>query len=549
MHNCLRIPEIVTLIFQYVYENDENDKQHAKTVANLARTCKAFTSPALGILWHETTLTRFLSLLPDDSWTSKHTFSELSGHGWNPRKGMDFTRIPTPVEWERFRLYANRVKKLEITFPKYDSKIGQRIADVHPSMICALPRYGCLPSLRHLRCAFAGLSRPFFETFLVPSLTTIEFRYHYHGHHQSFDFFAQKFMLELPTKVPRLQKLVVTIDEPSCSCETHDNIAASFSLDEPLRNLPSLRHLSHPFNISYDTIRHLGSATQAIEVFESTTDIGVFIKCVNGKTGLFPSLRYLGVRCDKLAPFETLFAKFPPTQLHGLRVVYTNPVSPTPQELFHFFTLLVDHVSRTNFISLQIIHDPQLGFVRPSGQLATCDHLQPLFSLKKLEHLELGLHYPVYLNEHDDGPERVAKAWPRIKTLYLQHHVADLTKPDMTLGQLALFAEHCPNLESLRLTLDLTTLPEPEPLNSPGNGPACSKVKNLNLMHTVTMGEHQEEPVAMILSSLFPSLKTIEFHRYPELEFWDRILEQAQTFSMIRKQERRRLWGPITNSA
>jgi len=63
MHPCLRTPELLLNIFQYVRDSDDphDDGLNRGTLAGLARTCRDFTEPALDTLWYS--MDSFLPLL------------------------------------------------------------------------------------------------------------------------------------------------------------------------------------------------------------------------------------------------------------------------------------------------------------------------------------------------------------------------------------------------------------------------------------------------------------------------------------------------------
>jgi hypothetical protein len=64
MHRCLRIQELLSIIFRYVLVQE--------TLARLARTCTDFRDPALNELWHtQNTILPLFKCLPRDAWVIK----------------------------------------------------------------------------------------------------------------------------------------------------------------------------------------------------------------------------------------------------------------------------------------------------------------------------------------------------------------------------------------------------------------------------------------------------------------------------------------------
>jgi hypothetical protein len=72
MHRALSIPEIAQMVCTSIgpLDDDMPDEEAHHALAALTRTCVAFHSPALDILWFKTTVTRILiGCMPEDLWT------------------------------------------------------------------------------------------------------------------------------------------------------------------------------------------------------------------------------------------------------------------------------------------------------------------------------------------------------------------------------------------------------------------------------------------------------------------------------------------------
>jgi len=76
MHACLRTPELLLNIFNYVHDDEVNERDFLKrrprtaTLPALARTCRDFTEPALDIIWRSLpSLMPLLACIPVDRWT------------------------------------------------------------------------------------------------------------------------------------------------------------------------------------------------------------------------------------------------------------------------------------------------------------------------------------------------------------------------------------------------------------------------------------------------------------------------------------------------
>lgn len=82
MHRCLLLSDILYPIIQFIQQDDElledgtcNDDPSPlgkQTLASLARTCRAFTSPALDMLWTRLdSLDPLIKLLPSRIWSKE----------------------------------------------------------------------------------------------------------------------------------------------------------------------------------------------------------------------------------------------------------------------------------------------------------------------------------------------------------------------------------------------------------------------------------------------------------------------------------------------
>lgn len=68
MHPCLRTPEILSQIFDYVYTAQSGPTD----IATLAATCRAFHEPALYILWrYLPSLVPLVKCLPGDAYETE----------------------------------------------------------------------------------------------------------------------------------------------------------------------------------------------------------------------------------------------------------------------------------------------------------------------------------------------------------------------------------------------------------------------------------------------------------------------------------------------
>ncbi|KAG2072778.1 hypothetical protein BDR04DRAFT_1152880 [Suillus decipiens] len=93
MHHALRVEDIVYAVLEHL--------ESFADVVNVAKTCKALSDPALNMLWSEQiSIIPLMKCLPEDTWEVGED------------QAINFSREPTPAEWERLELNAARVRQL-----------------------------------------------------------------------------------------------------------------------------------------------------------------------------------------------------------------------------------------------------------------------------------------------------------------------------------------------------------------------------------------------------------------------------------------------------
>ncbi|KDQ57887.1 hypothetical protein JAAARDRAFT_193372 [Jaapia argillacea MUCL 33604] len=129
MHPVLLINELLSIIFEYAYEEDPAD------VAVLARTCRAFMEPALNELWAcQLNLAPLIMCTPGDLWAGEPL---EDGHA-----RLDFLRQPIDSDWARFDFYARRIPEFDLyPFKQLSVPIFTALAQRQP----------CTPILPNLR--------------------------------------------------------------------------------------------------------------------------------------------------------------------------------------------------------------------------------------------------------------------------------------------------------------------------------------------------------------------------------------------------------------
>ncbi|KAJ7161165.1 hypothetical protein C8R46DRAFT_1223476 [Mycena filopes] len=98
-------------------------RENHRDLISFALTCKTFMDPALDVVWTEIDgLVRSLNVLPSTA------FRKVD------REEYIFTD-PSPESWDRFDLYAGKVRRINFTGDELDLAICGRVAQLHPESL------------------------------------------------------------------------------------------------------------------------------------------------------------------------------------------------------------------------------------------------------------------------------------------------------------------------------------------------------------------------------------------------------------------------------
>jgi hypothetical protein len=179
--------------------------------------------------------------------------------------------------------------------------------------------------------------------------------------------------------------------------------------------------------------------------------------------------------------------------------------------------------ARCSHITLQTLGIPTGRRLQDDTDVSftiTGDVLRHLFCFKNMVSVSLG--QPFRFNLHDGDIFDLASSWPRLEVLVLKGSCAPSR---VTLRALYAFAQHCPALSYLEITLDATV---PAGLESDGSeGRTCQT--SLTKIHFEYSSIASAPPVAAFLSATFPNLTLLLFSYNYEVEpeseealYWDR---------------------------
>ncbi|KAJ7623878.1 hypothetical protein DFH06DRAFT_757959 [Mycena polygramma] len=152
MHRCLRIQEILDIIFSVVLHLDD-----PRWPAALARVCRTFETPALDVLWRtQNTLNNILYTLPSD-------LTYIS------RRRVRILRPIVAADWARPLTYTARVRSLTCNSLPDD---GMDCDAVH-ALAMSMPGPCLFPGLQRLKWACTGEEFRYIPVVLAPTLANI----------------------------------------------------------------------------------------------------------------------------------------------------------------------------------------------------------------------------------------------------------------------------------------------------------------------------------------------------------------------------------------
>ncbi|KAF8440837.1 hypothetical protein L210DRAFT_3538419 [Boletus edulis BED1] len=155
MHQALKIQEILFIIFGYSSSESvsQSGYSESRTLAALARTCRAFKEPALSVLWRVLIdLSPLARCLPEASNLLRNVGTQYS-----------FTRPLTKTEWDTLQSYTRRVRSILDFYCGLDEGSLRTISDRCPadgqiSTLCMVYMQG------KTRASYTCLSHPCFSS-------------------------------------------------------------------------------------------------------------------------------------------------------------------------------------------------------------------------------------------------------------------------------------------------------------------------------------------------------------------------------------------------
>ncbi|KAJ7934127.1 hypothetical protein B0H13DRAFT_2650255 [Mycena leptocephala] len=455
MHRCLQIHEMVDLIVSHLHLS-------SGALALLARTCTIFHNPALNILWREQYgLDNLLRCMPSGLFV-------VEGGVWRLQRPI------LPTDWNRALQYMQRVK--EFHSPWFDNAHG---SDILPVLTMCLPGDCLFPNLRTLQWSHADDNHfHHIHIFLNRQLSRIVIL--------SKTPLPQLSILSmLPRKCPSLKS--VSIHLPPRNLPTEPSIQASISafaqqlnqiefLHMPLLDVAAVRHVAELPTLHSLELRMVPMTLQSLPLDTS-----------------FINLRHLAlldVNVDSASHFLSSCAN---AALVSLAV--NVAARPRPGALDLFITALAQCTcSHSTLTSLT------LDLSLPDGSPITPQSLCPLFCFKELSHVDIKSEAGFDLD--DSFILEMTHVWRHLKNLQFREDVPCIPL-GVTLECLRIFSGNCPDLRTLHLSFDASTLHTSQ---GEKNCVAQTMVGALDVAYS-----HISTPsfIAGFISTVFPNLRHI----------------------------------------
>jgi hypothetical protein len=463
MHHCLFITEILYLICEEIWLGVE---QRHKTLATMARCCRAFEAPALDVLWRvQDSLKPLLACLPADIWQERDSVRCLvRSNGVDSvgrqKRSPSQSRAINPADMIRFDHYAKRINMLTVTLSK-------SMADIMET----LSRTGSLfPNLHNLGAR--AVSDTSADPLLVPSLKALKILIRSETEDTSPMF------SNLALKCPAVVHLSLCIFrgrtrqplpfEHICCWKDLHSLSARLSDSRALAHLSTMHSLSvlniylpiHPIHLVPERFTFRTLKKLVLETYPAS--------CIDFLCSIrAPSLVTLNITMSSYVhPWECVF------EVIGQRLC-DSPLS----ELF-------------------------LSTGRSRRPLTPMDRFRPLYIFANMTTF---VYVPQFLLD-DNGIREMASAWPNLRTLRLPSAPqwrTDKPASKVSLGGLAFLVQTCQNLTDLELEIDARIYVDPLP------HPVTPNVvmREMNLQVSPIEGV---ERIVVFLARVLPNLRKIK---------------------------------------
>jgi len=289
----------------------------------------------------------------------------------------------------------------------------------------------------------------------------------------------------------------------------------SHSLSSAIFHLPHLRCLHTHCVLSREATTHLMDLPYLLKLsFYSFEAIPQRVS----DAPTFHALRDLRVEATLAEKVIELLSCMTSCQLRGISLAFNDGLTP-PGTWSRLCSTIGTHISHSSLQSVRLENHRPKAVEVDQSELLEFDMIRPLLSLSNIRNLTLVI--PVGLDLDDAGFEELARAFPRLENLDLSHAIPFHLRPRATLGGLYAFAQYCPNISDLIVSIDASNVDNFPPLARPSDSPVCLAFERSPIQDAQWVGSK--------LSAMFSNIRSLHgfddagSHSDPEQDDWEDV--------------------------
>ncbi|KAL1674498.1 hypothetical protein EV122DRAFT_269385 [Schizophyllum commune] len=509
MHPCLQVAEITSCVCEMILDYDDlkpASREDINTVASFARTCRAIYAPANHALWGTVThLAIFVvCTMPKGLWKRSRVKDNeevqytIAAHP---------TRNIKPEDLDRIRFYAPFIHTLYIGL-NWSVELSQR--GYASFLKAAGPAF--FPNLRALAWNADYVDVDYMEGLLTPSIRNMHF------YTDSLDENDVAVMREVRQQCPQIQRFRYAATKGTefafaCAEELFD---IAFEYDLVAYSTAFLNEAKIPFLAARKNLRKL------------CVDVDLFCLGAAMPTGAplyslppnsFGTIQELILHCP--LPIATVMDLLTKSSFTDLRALTLRPFPLQPQDFVNIIMAVPTAVEHAELLErLDIFEGSPSSWQDVLEATLNEKVLKPLLRFKSLTHLVMCGAAGIDLTER--GIQRMAKAWPNLRTLYIYARTRPYHDVHLRLRHLHHLATGCPKLERLALLVNA----EEEPILS-SEIPTPDFEHPLKHLGVSVAPIDQADVVAQIIHMLFPKLESLSWRGSSRNEKWNQRWENV----------------------
>ncbi|KAI0770042.1 hypothetical protein C8Q74DRAFT_1369268 [Fomes fomentarius] len=402
MHPCLRVPELLDVIFQIV----QSEGRGNATIIALACTAKCFHDIALDTLWQtQASLVPLVKCFPDELLTETR---EEDG-----TRKLSFVKDPERADWTSVKMYAERIRI------------------IRPDPFYYASYYGVL---QLAGSAYLTLKRCIDTDTLLPNLRSLEWAYTLNSEPDT----VASLPLMLNPKVSSMDIVLGNLTDQYAT-EIADAIT---SLEENTGNIRVVAAACPPIE----------EAVLALVSIRANRETSREILTKDRGGHFFPSLQTFTLYTDSLSICAGWLDAIRHTWLSSL--TFSVSQAPPASALRKFFVKLTEHPAHGSLRKLHFVSTAPCLRGQSQNHIVSPETLSPLLQLN-LTVLKLEPGGPIDID--DEYVVRMARAWPDLRILELNAEWRRHPVPRVTLAGLVPLAQQCPDVTALAMPISTDT--------------------------------------------------------------------------------------------